>query len=132
MKQITKFSQVCVWGSTIVGKDNVKQFEDFMKSEYKIRVKYLEEIKTLPDMKNGKAVKGTGDRNDVFFVIHSDDISKFAVKRFSMDPPVRWIEDVLGNEKSRNDVSIYPESVRKYLTWEYGLDEDEDDEDEDE
>ncbi len=127
-----QFSQVCVWGSTTVGKDKVKEFEDFMKSEYKIRVKYLEEIKTLPDMKNGKAVKDTGGRNDVFFSIHADDIPKFAVKRFSMDPPVRWIEDVLGNEKSRNDESIYPESVRKYLTWEYGLDEDEDDEDEDE
>jgi len=127
-KTKSKFSQVCVWGSTIVGKENVKQFEDFMKSEYKIRVKYLEEIKTLPDMKNGKPVKGTGDRNDVLFAIHSDDIKTFAVKRFGMDPPVRWIEDVLGNEKSRNDDSIYPESVRKYLTWEYGLDEDDEDE----
>ena len=44
-----------------------------------------------------------------------------------MDPPVRWIEDVLGNEKRRNDESIYPESVRKYLTWEYGLDEEDED-----
>ena len=66
----SKFSQVCVWPSTIVGKENVKQFKDFMKSEYKIRVKYLEEIRTLPDMKNGKPVKSTGGRNDVFFAIH--------------------------------------------------------------
>ena len=119
----TKYSQVCVWGSTIVGAENAKAFVDFMKSEYKIRVKYLEEIKTNPDMKNGKAVKGTGGRNDVFFAIHSDDIVKFAITRLSMDPPVRWIEDVLGNEKRKEKSSLYPESVRKYLTWEYSGDE---------
>lgn len=116
---MTKFNQVCVWGSTIVGKKNVKAFEDFMKSEYGARVKYLEEIKTLPDMKAGIPQKGTGGRNDVFFVIHDEDIMKFAVKRFSMDPPVRWIEDVLGNEVSKQKQSIYPESVKKYRKWSY-------------
>ena len=123
MKTKSKFNQVCVWGSTIVGKEKVKQFEDFMKSEYEIRVKYLEEIKTLPDMKNGIPVNSTAGRNDVLFAIHRDDIKTFAGKRFSMEPPVRWIEDVRGNEKRRNGDSVYPESVRKYLTWDYGIDE---------
>jgi len=125
-KQKSHYTQVCVWGSTTVGKGKEKAFEDFMLSEYKIRVKYLEEIKTAPDFKNGKPVEGTGGRNDVFFVIHEADIVKFAMKRFSMNPPVRWIEDVLGNERRRGDNSIYPARVDKYLTWDYGLDGDED------
>ena len=118
-KAKSPFNQVCVWGSTVVGKEKVKAFEDFMKSEWGARVKYLEEIKTLPDMKNGEPVKGTGGRNDVFFVIHDDDITKFAVKRSRMDPPARWIEDVLGNETNTKNGSIYPEHVKKYRKWSY-------------
>jgi hypothetical protein len=111
---MTPFNQVCVWASTIVGTDNVESFEKFMLDEYKVRVKYMEEIKTAPDMDNGKIVKGTGDRNDVFFKIHTDDIPKFAVKRLSMDPPVRWIEDVLDNQRGQ---MLYPDRIQEMRTW---------------
>ena len=115
-QQEQPYSQVAIWGSTVVGEDKKKEFEDFMKSEYGVRVKYLEEIKTFPDKdQNGSNVEGTGGRNDVFFSVHEGDIPKFAIKRLSMDPPVRWIEDVVANE---GDESIYPETVKEYRTWE--------------
>lgn len=111
------YSQVAIWGSTVVGEDKKKEFEEFMKSEYGVRVNYLEEIKTFPDKdQNGSNVEGTGGRNDVFFSVHEGDIPKFAVKRLGMDPPVRWIEDVIANEG--DDESIYPETVKEYRTWE--------------
>ena len=107
------FDQVCVWASTVVGADKVKEFEKFMLDEYKIRVEYMEEILTAPDMVDGKIDESTGGRNDVFFKIHSDDILKFSVPRLSMDPPVRWIEDVLSNGGG----ALYPERVEEMKTW---------------
>lgn len=107
------YTQVCVWASTIVGKEKSKEFEDYMKSEYKIRAKYVRELKTIPDQANGKDVEGTGGRNDVFFTIHTDDIPKFAIPRLSMDPPVRWIEDVIDN----GGQSIYQENISVHRTW---------------
>jgi hypothetical protein len=102
MPNNTEYTQVCVWGSTIVNKGQEQAFEEFMESEYDIRVQYLENI-----------VSETGS-DDAFFTIHSGDISKFAVKRFDMNPPVRWIEDVLANEGAN---SIYPDRVQQYKTW---------------
>jgi len=109
-----KYNQVCVWESTICPIEKSKEFEDFMKSEYSIRAKFLEQIMTLPDVKNGKAVKNTGNRADILFAIHDGDIRKFAISRFKMEPPVRWVEDVLENMA---DNMIYPEHVREYMTW---------------
>lgn len=86
-----KFNQLCVWPGTLVGKDQVKDFEKFMLEDVGARVKYETEIETLPTPDE----EGTGGRNDVFFYIHDDDIMKFAVPRLSMG--IRWWEDVLGN-----------------------------------
>lgn len=108
----SKFTQVVVWPGTVVGAKKIKEFETFMKENFDARVKYIEEIKTLPDMKNKKPVAKTGGRNDVFFYIHTDDINKFAIARLQYG--MRWIEDVLANEKS---FSVYPARVRKYKTW---------------
>jgi hypothetical protein len=114
-KQEKPFAQVCVWGSTTVGESNIDLFEKSMLEQHGIRVKYLEEIMTFPDRDaNGNNIEGTGGRSDVFFAIHEDDIPSFAVPRLSFDPPVRWIEDVLGNES----LSIYPETVNNYTSWE--------------
>jgi hypothetical protein len=107
-----EFVQVCVWPGTLVGKEKIKEFEAFMKTTFGARVKYLEEIITCPDMKNGHPVPKTGGRSDVFFSIHNADISKFAVARLQYG--IRWVEDVLANE---GKTSVYPESVLKYKTW---------------
>lgn len=108
-----QFTQVCVWPGTVVGDaKKQKEFVTFMKTNFGVRVKYLEEIVTGPDFRKGLPVKDTGGRNDLFFSVHSADISKFAVPRLQVG--IRWIEDVLANETGK---SIYPEHVSKYKTW---------------
>ena len=104
-----KFNQLCVWEGTLVGKEEIKSFEKFFKNEMNVRVKYMEEIETLPT----PGEPNTGGRNDVFFYVHDDDIMKFSVPRLALG--VRWWEDVLGNG---NGV-LYPENVlAKYpKTW---------------
>jgi hypothetical protein len=112
-----EFSQVCVWPGTLVGADQVEVFEKFIAENFNnTRVQYLEEVKTFPDVQpNGRLVEGTGDRNDVFFAVHSEDVGKFAVPRLSYG--IRWIEDVLDNEARRGEFRIYPDRVTEYRTW---------------
>lgn len=97
----SKFNQLCVWPSTEVGKERVKEFVKFMKDEFKSRVQYVDEV----ILKNG--------RNDLFFYIHDDDINKFAVPRLSYG--IRWWEDVLLNGHGKD----YPKDFLKQhpKTW---------------
>lgn len=106
---MTDYKQLCVLEGTIVGDENVNDFETYFKEKMDVRVKYMEEIETLPTPDE----EGTGGRNDVFFYVHNDDIMRFAVPRMLMN--IRWWEDVLGNG---NGV-LYPEScLAKYpKTW---------------
>ena len=110
-----KYNQLCVWPATVVGKDDVKDLEDFFKDEMDVRVKYKTEVLTNPDLdENGNEVPDTGGRNDLFFYVHDDDIGKFAVPRLSMG--IRWYEDVV----SYNDGAyLYPESFLEEnpITW---------------
>ena len=108
MKQINnmrKYKQLCVWPGTVVGEDQVKDFEDHFKNQG-WRVKYMEEVKTKPDVENGKVMDDTGGRNDLLFYIHDDDIGKFAVPRLGMG--IRWWEDVVNyNDNSH----LYTEKI---------------------
>jgi hypothetical protein len=89
-----KYTQLCVWPGTIVGTDNIEDFEQFFKGEMDVRVKYHTEVETLPDLdENKQPIPDTGGRNDAFFYVHSDDIPKFAIPRLSMG--IRWWEDVV-------------------------------------
>lgn len=114
------YKQVCIWPGTCVvnppeGREPladtpegaVKMFEDFMQSTFNVRVKYLEEIKTLPDkLPSGAPDPETGNRNDLFFVINDEDIGKFAIPRLRYG--IRWYEDVV----SYNDhANLYPQEV---------------------
>lgn len=113
------FTQLCVWPATGVlktgisadspkGKEKIQEFEVFMATEFQgVRVKYAEEIKTLPniDLRTNVQEKDTGNRNDLFFWIHSDDIGKFAISRLTYG--IRWWEDVLENGGG----IIYPDSI---------------------
>lgn len=106
-----KFSQLCVLPATTLEGSSPKDFEDFFKKEFDCRVKFAEQVITLPDVENGRAVEDTGGRSDLFFFIHNDDIPKFSIKRLTMG--IRWWEDVVSN---RNHL-IYPESItKKYQT----------------
>ena len=108
-----KFNQLCVWSGTVVGADRTKEFLNFIMSEFGCRAKYECEEKTLPDVVNGKAIIGTGGRIDLFFYIHDDDISKFAIPRLAYG--IRWWEDVIGNGGDK----IYSDKfLEKYpITW---------------
>ena len=43
------FKQLCVWPGTIVGQENIEDFESFFKDEFGVRIKYAEEVLTNPD-----------------------------------------------------------------------------------
>jgi len=115
------FSQVCVWPACVVVNDNrvissqekIDEFEEFMFDQFKVRIQYLEEIKTEPDQDGEKSIEGTGNRNDLLFAVHNEDIGKFAVPRLMVG--IRWIEDVLAIDNYRSP--IYPKRIFKYVTW---------------
>lgn len=106
------YPQVCVWPATVVGRDNIEEFERFITDQFSgVRVKYIEEIITKPDQ-NGSG----GGRNDVIFAVHTEDIMKFAIPRLKIG--IKWVEDVLDNEAKRTPgYSIYPEHLVEYRTW---------------
>jgi len=112
------YEQVCVWPGTLVGRDKVEEFEQFIKDEFGVSIQYLEEIKTKPDIdERGNPVPNTGGRNDVFFAVEKSGLGKFAVPRLKAG--IRWLEDVLDNERYRSpNYSIYPERVKDYYSWE--------------
>ena len=108
-----EYNQLCVWPGTVVGEDRIKDFEDHFKNQG-WRVIYETEVKTKPDIEDGKVVDDTGGRNDLLFYIHDDDIGKFAVPRLGMG--IKWWEDTV----SYNDNShLYTEEIlNKYkIKW---------------
>ena len=102
-----KFNQLCVMEGTLMPKGGAKELVEFFKNEMGVDVHFETQVKTLPDE------TGEGGRNDLFFYIADDDISKFAIPRMSMG--IRWWEDVLGNGNGK----LYPnEILEKYpKTW---------------
>ena len=82
------FNQLCVWAGVVLPVAfTPKEFEMFFQKQG-FRVKFAEEVITLPDMKNGKAVEGTGGRHDVLFYVHDDDIDSFILPRLQFR--IRW------------------------------------------
>ena len=110
-KKNDKFNQLCVLEGTLFPEGGVKEFHKFFKDEMGVRVKFENQVKTLPDF---EGCTETGGRNDLFFYIHDDDIGKFAVPRLSMG--IKWWEDVLGNGNGK----LYDEDVLNAYptTWE--------------
>jgi hypothetical protein len=85
-----------VWPETLVGKENVVDFENYFKEELDVRIKYMEEIENVDG------------GNDVFFYVYQEDLQKFLFKRMQMG--IKWWEDV--EEKAR----LYSREVlEKYL-----------------
>ena len=96
------FKQLVVWRGTIVGKDEIKKFENWLQEEG-FRVKYATEFNTT---------KGS---NDLLFYIHSDDISKFAIWR--LERGMSWWEDYLDNGAK----DIVPKEVLNKFSYLYQL-----------
>jgi hypothetical protein len=76
-EQIKKpYSQVLVWSGTVIGDTPVKEFNKFFKDEFGVRVNFIEEIVTSPDLDDkGYPIEGTGGRHDVLFSIHEDNVN---------------------------------------------------------
>ena len=53
-----KYNQICVWPGTLLGDSSIKDFENFFK-ENGFRVRFLEEVVTLPDRENGRIHYGS-------------------------------------------------------------------------
>ena len=105
-----EFNQLCVLQGCLMPEGGAKELETYFKNEMGVTVKFETEVKTLPDK---PGCTETGGRNDIFFYIADDDISKFAVPRLSMG--VRWWEDVLNNG---NGMFYTDEFLEKYpKTW---------------
>lgn len=85
-------SQIVVWPGTIVGKDNIEQFESWV-AENGFNATYLEEFKTLDG------------RNDLLFQVEDDDLGKFALWRLNYG--MSWWEDYLDN----GNYAIVPKSI---------------------
>jgi hypothetical protein len=92
------YNQLVIWRGTIVGEENIKEFEEFFHDEG-FRVKYATEFKTLAG--NG----GEGGRQDVLFYIHDEDVKKFAMYRLKREG-MSWWEDAIDNENK-----IFPERI---------------------
>lgn len=101
------YKQLCVWPATQLGDSTPEQFEQFMQEHFNARIKFMEEVITLPGQ------GGEGGRSDLFFYVHNDDVGSFAVPR--LQAGIRWWEDVVGNKSH----TIYPqEIIDKYkVTW---------------
>ena len=105
-----KFNQLCLLQGCLMPEGGAKELEAFFKDEMGVTVKFETEVKTLPDT---PGCTETGGRNDIFFYIADDDISKFAIPRLSMG--IRWWEDVLSNG---NGMFYTDEFLEKYpKTW---------------
>ncbi len=111
----TGYTQVCVWPGTTLDHRGPGAFEDYMLSQFQVKVQYLENILTTPNTDNdGNPVEGTGGRSDLFFAVEQDGLTPtFCVGRLYYG--IRWIEDVLSecNYTSR----IYPERIFDYCSW---------------
>ena len=99
-KYSTQLHTLCVWPATLLKGTGLTEtdFEDWLMIEFKVKGKYIEEFKTLPDVQNNKAVSDTGDRNDLVFFISNKDVFKFAIPRLSFG--ISWWDDYVNNNHS--------------------------------
>lgn len=111
------FNVLCVWqGTTLKQKDGTsvspEEFESVFEKQILpgCKVKFLEEIYTLPDLDPyDRPIEGTGGRADLFFLMHDDCISEFAIKRLQMG--IRWYEDVVA--PYNHGTHLYSSAVRE-------------------
>ena len=94
-----KYKQLCVMPSTIVEPNQVTDFEEFIKEEFGIRVKFETTVKL------NQLNQDDENKVDTLFYLHTDDIKKFAIRRLSTD--IKWWEDYVDNGYTEN----YPEEI---------------------
>lgn len=112
------FTQVYVADGLILNNETeIQEFEELLKEKFDVRAKYLEQLKTFPDIDSiGCPIEGTGDRNDVFFTIHDEDVLKFKLPKFKMG--ASYLEDILVYCETTCKY-LYPKRVEDYCSWKY-------------
>jgi hypothetical protein len=113
-KDVDNYTQVCVIQGMLLDGLDAEGFKQYVADNFDgVRVNFLEEVKTNPDVDSeDEAIPETGGRNDIFFNVHTEDIARFAVKRLGW---CKWWEDVHYNGQTH----LYPQEIlNKYpKTW---------------
>lgn len=111
------FSQAVSWPGTTIGAGTPDQLEEFIAETFSgTRAKYIGCFLTKPDVDRfGESVPDTGGRSDLCFYVHEDDMGKFAVQRLQFN--MRWVDDVIANEKARGTASIYVQEFHDLCSW---------------
>jgi hypothetical protein len=115
IKSKSDYTVVAVWPATILNGDNpttekeVAEFEAFFMEQFGVRVQYLEEFKTLPSFSVDGEMISPGQRNEVVFAIHFEDVRKLVMPRLALK--FHWMEDAL---------VIYERIYPKEIHWRYG------------
>ena len=103
--QLNPYNQTVVLQGYGLGGRSPAYFAEQFKKDHNIRVKFGEEVLTLPDQVDGVEVRNTGGRSDILFYVHDDDVLEFA--RIKLELNCRWWEDI-----SYNDYQyIYPQEI---------------------
>ena len=112
------FTQVYVADGLILNNETeIQEFEELLKEKFDVRAKYLEQLKTFPDIDSiGRQIEGTGNRNDVFFTIHDEDVLKFKLPKFKMG--ASYLEDILTYCEITSKC-LYPKRIENYRSWKY-------------
>lgn len=112
------YSQIVVIPATHCSEDDAKSVNEYIRGHVPHMahdLKQIGNVQTVHEARNGER------RIDAMFLIHDDDITKFAHKRFGFDIPMRWLEDVLGNDMERGTQTYASMFLADYApTWTYG------------
>lgn len=116
MKFEAPFEQAVLWPGVTGAAEDPEGLVAYLEEQFPTcRFKFIGQYLTLPNRIDGVDVPGSGGRSDVVFAIHQDDIGKFAVPRFEYG--MRWVDDVILNEKFKGEETIYCEEIHALMSW---------------
>lgn len=106
----TENGVITLWSGLTVTEETVGDVVDFFKDKLETRITPIGVVVTLPDAEHRDMENPeSGGRHDFFFVVDGRDVTKFAPRRFGLQDPPRWWEDVFFN----NQEDIYPMEFRE-------------------
>jgi len=88
------FTQLVCWqGTDMPLQPSDREIDDLqqMFANRGFRIRFEAVVRTLP------GCGGAGNRSDVFFYLHRDDVAAFALFRLLVDSSLKWWEDVVDN-----------------------------------
>ena len=110
------FTQIVVIPATHCSEQDIDSINAYVREHVPLAhdLKLIGNVETMHYAKDGES------RIDTMLLIHNDDILKFAHKRFGFDIPMRWLEDVLGNDMERGMQTYASAFLADYApTWKF-------------